>query len=61
MQRLISGKILDDAIRLYDNGNGPSIRELARKFRVSYTTMHTALTEANVTMRPAGSQRKSAS
>ncbi|SEG90655.1 hypothetical protein SAMN02982929_05285 [Saccharopolyspora kobensis] len=61
MPRLISGETRDRVVRLYDNGKGPSIRELARKFHVSYSTMRTALVEAGVTMRPSGSQSKTAS
>ncbi|MGW3472118.1 helix-turn-helix domain-containing protein [Saccharopolyspora sp. NPDC000995] len=61
MPSLISGETLDRAVRLYDNGKGPSIRELAREFRVSYSTMRTALVEAGVTMRPSGNQSKTAS
>lgn len=42
------------AVRRYNNGNGPSIRQLAGACGVSYTTMNTALDRAGVTKRRTG-------
>lgn len=51
---VLSDETVKWAVRRYDNGNGPSIRQLAEACGVGYTTMHRALTRAGATMRRRG-------